>query len=526
MASRTAAPRKRAKKKNARVRTSAPTRGQPNAAGFASGSKAATVRHYCQGIGDCHLLKFTDDQNHDFWVLIDCGVHTGVSGGSDTIARIVRDIASTTSRIDVLVVTHEHWDHVSGFLTEAETFAELSVGEVWMAWTENPADAQARLLDKFKAQALKALQATSRSLESARGLSPHLLAVRDGLKGLLEFNFGAKGEKVRAARDAAIALAPGRVRYLEPGEAPIVLPSLTNLRVYVLGPPREAKLLGITERASEMYGLGPARGWSTAHALNCASAVRQDVPGEDYAAPFDPDLGTVLSHALDPGSAPDPKELDPHIVAFVRDRYSGPVSDHRPVGSRPHAAGPKAQDQSWRRIDMDWLGAGADLAIQLDNRTNNSSLVLAFEFVDTKRVMLFVADAQVGNWLSWQALKWKVGAGTVTGPDLLARTVYYKVGHHGSENATLKQKGLELMTSPHLSAFIPTNQQDAEKIGWGEMPFDKILDELQRRCSGRVIRADDPWIGTPSIGVGFQPPSGSVRALQHNQGLWVQVDVA
>jgi hypothetical protein len=33
----------------------------------------------------------------------------------------------------------------------------------------------------------------------------------------------------------------------------------------------------------------------------------------------------------------------------------------------------------------------------------------------------------------------------VKAEDLLERTVLYKVGHHASHNATLRQKGLELM---------------------------------------------------------------------------------
>jgi hypothetical protein len=48
------------------------------------------------------------------------------------------------------------------------------------------------------------------------------------------------------------------------------------------------------------------------------------------------------------------------------------------------------EDVSWRRIDSDWLGVSADLAMQLDSRTNNTSLALAFEFTDTGRVLLFI----------------------------------------------------------------------------------------------------------------------------------------
>ena len=151
--------------------------------------------------------------------------------------------------------------------------------------------------------------------------------------------------------------------------------------------------------------------------------------------------------------------------------------------------------------------------------------MLAFEFVDTKRVLLFAADAQVGNWLSWQDTRWTVDGETVTGPDLLARTVYYKVGHHGSHNATLKEKGLELMTNADLLAFIPTNAKDAKKVGWGQMPFGPIVDALAERCAGRVIRSDDPWISgaepRPTFGT-----TGSIRKLTHKDGLWVEVEVS
>ena len=146
--------------------------------------------------------------------------------------------------------------------------------------------------------------------------------------------------------------------------------------------------------------------------------------------------------------------------------------------------------------------------------------------MDSGHVALFAADAQVGNWLSWQGLEWEAGGKTVTGPDLLRRTVYYKVGHHGSENATLSAKGLELMESPDLSAFIPTNADDALNVGWGRMPFDKILDRLKEKTSGRVVRADDPWVAKAGIPEPHSLVSGSIVSLSHKPGLWVEFGIA
>ena len=128
-------------------------------AAAATATPAVTVRHYCQGIGDCHLLSFPKADGTVFRMLIDCGIHSSVKGGPVIIDEIVADIKAVTGgKIDVLVVTHEHWDHVSGFSTAAEIFKDFTVGEVWMAWTENPAEPLAAQLDKYKGQALAALQ--------------------------------------------------------------------------------------------------------------------------------------------------------------------------------------------------------------------------------------------------------------------------------------------------------------------------------------------------------------------------------
>jgi hypothetical protein len=148
---------------------------------------------------------------------------------------------------------------------------------------------------------------------------------------------------------------------------------------------------------------------------------------------------------------------------------------------------------AWRRIDDDWLGYAGALALALDSDTNNTSLVLAFELTPGGDVLLFPGDAQVGNWLSWELLEWQVaeaaGTRTVKSDDLLARTVLYKVGHHGSHNATLREKGLELMASGELAAMIPVNRVTAQKMAW-LMPFPSLLNRLVEKTHGRVMDAE------------------------------------
>ena len=43
--------------------------------------------------------------------------------------------------------------------------------------------------------------------------------------------------------------------YLGPESAPISIPGLPDLHIYVLGPPRDKKLLQLEEKADEMYRL-------------------------------------------------------------------------------------------------------------------------------------------------------------------------------------------------------------------------------------------------------------------------------
>ncbi|WP_257388153.1 MBL fold metallo-hydrolase [Tahibacter caeni] len=497
---------KKAAKKTAAKKAATTRRGAARKAASRRGSAAPVfIRHYCQGIGDCHLLRFDKDDGSPWHLLIDCGLHSSVPNAGETMDAIVADIATVTQRIDVLVITHEHWDHVSGFSTAAEHFAGIEVGEVWMAWTENPRDKQAREFDEFKGKALAALQRASLRLDGLRSLDDNMSGVRDGLQALLGFQFGAKGEKVRAARDAGAALNTEGIRYLEPSSAPLQPEGLGNLRIYVLGPPRDTNFFSIRERASEMY-MAAAAAASLERTLG-----PDDICAVDTLAPFDPNLGLALDDAIGSGEAADGDEAA--LRRLVRDLYAAEGS----------AA---ATDQRWRRIDGDWLGASADLAMQLDDRTNNSSLVLAFEFADSGRVLLFAADAQIGNWLSWQDLKWDVDGAAVTGPELLSRVVYYKVGHHGSQNATAKSKGLQLMNDPDLAAFVPTNEVDAKRVKWGEMPFHGILADLERRADGRVIRADDAWLRSGTVDARFRKANGALqRVAPGGDGLWVDVEV-
>ena len=167
-------------------------------------------------------------------------------------------------------------------------------------------------------------------------------------------------------------------------------------------------------------------------------------------------------------------------------------AEHDPFFERYFSTAP---EDAGRRIDGDWLWTGAQhLALKMDTYTNNTCLVLAFELPASKKVLLFAADAQVGNWLSWHDHQYRAPGGrTLTASDLLARTALYKVGHHGSHNATLREKGLELMTHPDLVAMLPVEADGVARLRYGQMPLKSLMQALGEKTEGRILRLDQSW---------------------------------
>lgn len=491
----------------------------PDAAQPAPAAPPGVKMHlYCHGLGDCMLLELDRPGGDPYRILIDCGIHTSASGGTAKIRAVVEDLAALTgSKLDAIVGTHEHWDHISGFHQAEDLFREFDVGEIWFAWTENPADPQGRRLDKYKDEAADALTGATFML----GAAGESGACGD-LEALLGFVFGVKGERSRDAREKLRSLSK-TVRHFEPGERVKLPEELSAYRIYVMAPPRDDKLLGLTDSRDDTYRFG-ASGSTLAASLRNGLALnesRLSVHG-DPLAPFDGSAGVPLSQVVSGNAATGAgSRISDKDVDFLSRHYAGPA----PLLEEPGKDAP-TEHQQWRRIDNEWLGLASELALQLDSRTNNTSLVLAVEIVETGKVLLFAADAQVGNWKSWKDVQFaKDGqAPAVTGAELLKRTVFYKVGHHGSRNATLAEGGLELMTDPDLIAFIPTDEVMAKKVRWNDIPATGLLNRLEVKTRGRIIQSDRDWLHKE----GVEPllaKGGSLRSLKVEPGLRVTVEI-
>jgi hypothetical protein len=208
---------------------------------------------------------------------------------------------------------------------------------------------------------------------------------------------------------------------------------------------------------------------------------------------------------LDAGSRGDDEVYCP-FDASVRLEWDEAMS--LPFFQKHYGAEDRGENGSWRRVNNDWLVGASSLALRADGFTNNISMVLAFDVPNSKKMLLFVGDAQVGNWRSWHRIPaWRMlGDAAPKDPpaaimggtqeqtlieNLLGRVAFYKVGHHGSHNATIRQRGLELMTRDDLIAYIPVSVPVAQDLmGYCPMPFYPVVRRVQEKTKGRVFLAN------------------------------------
>lgn len=432
---------------------------------------------YRQGLGDCFLITFYSKEESIFNMLVDCGVLSTSADYSKKMQAVAKNIAQETNHdIDILVATHEHWDHISGFIQAKTYFDSLNTKEIWMAWTENPNDSFAKSLkDCNKMRLNSILKAYSQMNEMKKNFTANMNAdQRMGMDHYLNsynsfFNFfgidakeGVNAIGIGKAEDAIgyLMKKKGKHVFHTPHTNSVLMrDELPGVRFYILGPPKDIKALKKMDpsaKKSEVYEM-----------INNLSA------------------GISFCTAL--GEAPDLNKPFNDADCYAESNEDDCTKSYFD------------KDNEWRRIDNDWLLSAGVMAFALDDVVNNTSLVFAIEFIESKKVLLFAADAQVGNWLSWKNYSWTVDNDgekvIVTIDDLFAHTVFYKVGHHGSHNATLREEGLEKMTSIDLIAMLPVDKAMANKRGWHKMPFIPLLNTLEEKTDNRIIIMDENYPG-------------------------------
>ncbi len=456
-------PAKRAAKRVATKRTSTKT-----ATKTAAKKPRVRVRTYRHGLGDCHLVTFRRPNGAPFHLLIDFGVVNRTKDPEKVMTPVARDIARESGGVlDLVIATHQHTDHLSGFKQAATELApaKLTMKRLWLAWTEDPGNDLGKQIQDELVKKLAAVRLAVRELAGAD--SP--AAAR--IQGTLDFfSPGVAGEDTQEILDALQARDGIEVDYHEPGDV-LELPGVPNVRVYVLGPPSDPAALKVTNpRKTKKEGYELA---ADASGFVDALDLAGDGSDAERSQPF-------ATHHRRPDAAMASDD-------FFRRHYLGEGADD-------------AKEFARRRIDTSWLEAAEQLALALGDYTNNTSLALAFELVDTGEVLLFPGDAQIGSWNTWPKLEWTITepgtTRTVRIGDLLKRTVFYKASHHASHNGTLSGRaenafGLEQMTHRDLVCVVPVDVKMSKAMNWDRtLPWQPLLTRLGEVTRGRLILTD------------------------------------
>ena len=497
------------------------------------------VRMYRGVLGDCFLITVWQGGTPRV-AMIDCGVLQNVRPGPDMVAGlssavvasigedalakvegtrdavrsieadIVAYLADKGGKLDLLVITHDHYDHVAGFTLpdDENVFMQpsLTIEKLWLSWVENPTDDQARAL---AARFAKSKEAVALAAEVGRHAVGPLSDALEQVQALAAFigpvahpGLPAVPSKTKTTTQSIQAMREKvgpNTRFLEPGQV-IAPDDGIGLKVYVLAPPRAEKRLfkDLPTGEGEAYEVYLTK-------LDDAAAVAGVALAQLHGMAM---AGAVAMEDSQRGAMEDDRLLDPLPFARPHARPYPPTADATHVrtvaGWDDLRAAYEDEGNAYRSISNDWTEAADTLALKLDSDTNNSSLVLAFELPDG-RVLLFPGDAQIGNWESWgdQLYPPKAASGEPqqTIEDILRRVVFYKVGHHASHNATARARGLELMTDPRLCAAIPLVEAVAKIQGPGrktagkgwKMPFQHLYARLDEKTEGRIVQGDgDP----------------------------------
>jgi len=439
-----------------------------------------SIRMYCMGTGDCFVIKFLSGEAVKYTMMIDCG-SCQVNAGDfkqyiDNLDEYVHH------HIDLLVVTHEHNDHVNGFAKCADIFAHknFTISNAWFAWTENPADpnGHAKRLIEEREKAKQALNNVINHLKETENerksnfedsshssrLIDNDFAFSNGLNTLAQINLSEDASEKKSlpgmTKIKKILTDKGtKIEYLEPGQT-ITIDQIPEFKFHILGPPfdRDSVIFSKEKQGKDVFKNNSkleAFSLSTKAYLDLADTVTN---GKDL--PFDQEHVMVNS--------PNTKyNLDP----LYNDTQA-----------------------KWRKIDYDWLSTAGAMAIRLNSHINNTSLAIALESTETNKVIMLPGDAEFGSWMSWHKIaKWQKTDAQKVGfvEDLLNRTVFYKVGHHLSYNGTALEQGIAMMTSDELAAMATLDRQRISVKWKTTMPNHQLMAELIRKCKGKLFIMDE-----------------------------------
>lgn len=404
------------------------------------------VRMYNVGFGDCFLI-FIPTPKGLRKMLIDCGSMASAKLAIDAIAdQVIVDAAGPDGKpvIDVVVATHRHRDHVSGFA--APSWRQVRVREVWMPWTEDPRDTGARKL---------------RDGQTAFASGLHL-AARDAHPSIAA---AAKQVRDDPLADASALLA------IAQGKGPRAAPALqTFLALNALSNPEAMATL------HDGFAGKPAR-WFLPEGGKTAKRARtfrsNALPGVKISI-LGPSRDPAVVRKLNP---PKKQRYFQLAATEAGGRKAKPAiaDDWKVLAKSTLLKNLKLTDKERDALHKAAEGEADALAAAADSKLNGTSLVIVLE-IDGVHLLL-AGDAQWGTW--------EAAIADEEWGDLLQKTKFFKVGHHGSHNASPKSlvEGL-LGKRGDVLAMVSTRT-----FGSWDIPRGPLLDQLKAQRV-KIARSD------------------------------------
>lgn len=374
------------------------------------------IRMYNVGFGDCFLLTFAYPDEVSRHVLVDFGTMglpkrdgERLHGTADVARQIAADCG--TEGLTAVVATHRHQDHISGFAGRSGvTIEQLEPGLVMQPWTEQPD-----------------LPEHATSPTAHRNTARRFMTMNDDLEQHLS--------------DHGLLFVAGTERGGEHVEDDFDLDQLGGVVEHYGRTARSVAQNGV--RDIIFLGNNNIKNWDSVERLATMGHCHEYLRAGERTS-LSKRLPGATVHVLGPPTADDVElgvQASKHDTEFwhmARSAWG--------VGLRGLALG----DEAWGRFDpmpntpveCRWLASHIRharprdlLAIvrDLDDALNNTSLILLFEVWSgaDRKLLLFSGDAQIESWNHCFENPETVA--------LLEDVDVYKVGHHGSLNATPKK---------------------------------------------------------------------------------------
>jgi hypothetical protein len=405
------------------------------------------IRSYQVGFGDCFLLTFrypaaaeTFDDRH---VLIDCG-STGMpkkfGAGLPAVAKTIAQDCG--NKLTAVIATHRHADHINGFATSAggkgpgDVLRALKPDLVLQPWTEDPKVAKDARSPGLRAIGSSKAFGPAKFVAGLNGMHEFAALILQDVKRLgralpartaAQLNFLGQENLANLAAVKNLMTMGKKNEYLSYRNRTALAKLLPGVKIRVLGPPTPRQYPDIEKQRSK----DNAEFWHI--------------------------MGAAASHLTSPGG------IAPFAARFAEKNRSAAVRWFIPRITAAHAE---------QRLELVRI---------LDDAMNNTSLILLFQIGKMK--FLFPGDAQIENWN--YALEDAPDA--AANRARLAKTDFYKVGHHGSLNATPKtlwnlfaRKGPATKSNRLHTAVSTMAGKHGSTSRQTEVPRRPLVDELEK----------------------------------------------